>query len=84
MYAIIENTPGYLPENDDPQTFDSYSEALNELVRYNKELANELEDDENNKKYDVSAIVNGWFTYCGVNDHHVPGRVVEIVNLEDE
>lgn len=84
-YVIIENTPGYLPEDDDPATFDSYAEALNALVEYNKKLSEETEDDEGNKKYDVSAIVNGWFTYTEVNyGPHALGRVVEIVPLTGE
>jgi len=28
MFMVIENTPGYLPEDDDPAVFDSIADAL--------------------------------------------------------
>jgi len=37
-YVVIENTPGYMPEADEPAEFDTYAEA----VAYADELADEL------------------------------------------
>jgi hypothetical protein len=39
-FIVIESTPGYMPENDDPFVTDSYEDA----VAHAHELANELED----------------------------------------
>ena len=36
-YLVIENTPGYLPEDDDPPAFDDYSEAVTCLNERAKE-----------------------------------------------
>jgi predicted ester cyclase len=40
-YVVIENTPGYLPDADEPATFEEYSEA----VAYLNERAAEYADD---------------------------------------
>ncbi len=40
MFIVIENTPGYLPDADEPAEFESYSEG----VAYANELADELEE----------------------------------------
>jgi hypothetical protein len=40
-YTVIENTPGYLPEDEDPATFEDYAEA----VAYLNERAAEYADD---------------------------------------
>lgn len=90
-YMIIENTPGYLPDNDDPLTFDSYAEALNELVRYNLELREESGFDLDLTEFDlyeVEPIVNGQFSYynlssAGKKMPHNLGRNVEIVLIEE-
>lgn len=74
-YAIIENTPGYLPDDDNPQTFDSYAEALNHLAAYNKELS------EDPFRFKVEAIVNGAFDYYDPIKYNDLGRHVEIVPL---
>jgi hypothetical protein len=80
-YVIIENTPGYLPEDDDPPKFDSYAEALNYLVQYNKELSEELDENDSSLWY-VSAIENGWFRYKST--HGSSYRHVEIVKVEED
>lgn len=41
MYVVIENTPGYLPEEDDPACFEDYANA----VSYMNELAAEYAED---------------------------------------
>jgi hypothetical protein len=86
-YVIIENTPGYLPEDDDPPKFDSYAEALNYLVQYNKDLSEEL-DENDNPSWDVEPIENGWFCYCEKDgrrqDPAHQFRVVEIVKVEED
>jgi hypothetical protein len=39
-YVVIENTPGYMPDDDDPATFDDYKEAC----EYVRELVERLMD----------------------------------------
>lgn len=39
-YTVVENTPGYLPEDDDPATF----EDLDEAVAYADGLARSIHD----------------------------------------
>lgn len=39
-YIVIESTPGYMPEADEPAEFDNYADA----VAYANELADELEE----------------------------------------
>lgn len=74
-YAIIENTPGYLPDDGEPQIFDSYAEALNALVAYQRELR------AGTIAYKMGAIVNGAFDYYETDSPTDLGRHVEIVPL---
>lgn len=81
-YVVIENTPGYLPEDTEPAYFDSYAEALRHLVEYNKELRDSsfLGMDH----YEVQPIINGQFSYFDKTKSHDLGRSVEIVSVEYE
>lgn len=40
MFVVIENTPGHMPDADEPGGFEEYSDA----VAYANELADELEE----------------------------------------
>lgn len=40
MFYVIENTPGYMPDADEPADFEEYSDA----VAYANELCDELEE----------------------------------------
>lgn len=98
MYAVIENTPGYMPENDDPPTFDEFSEALNYLHDYRKELMDaewawEIVEGEEffclqieEVVYEgnvMSGDVYAGFHYTDIRKTHDLGRVVEIVEVEE-
>ena len=76
-YIMIENMPGYLPESDDPPTFDNYSDAMKALDKYWHELMND--------NYDCGTIVNGQFTYYpeDASEHNL-GRNVEIISAEEQ
>jgi len=39
-FVVIESTPGYMPDADEPAVFDNYADA----VAYANELCNELEE----------------------------------------
>lgn len=54
-FVVVENTPGYLPEDDDPATFDSYDDA----VAYMRERVSEYVEDI--EECDATAEVSeGW------------------------
>ena len=83
MYVVIENTPGYLPENDDPATFETLDEArayLAEEVERYLEHMDEVGDDP-----DVSWSDERDSCYVTRSDsEHDLGRVFEIVEAEPE
>lgn len=65
-YVVIENTPGYLPEEDEPFTTDDYSEA----VEYLNARAAEYEQDESGDftvEYGWASSAN--FAAVYVTDH---------------
>lgn len=93
-YAVIEYTPGYLPENDDPPVFDQYSEALNYLLAERQRLFDDewgYEEEELPASampdlifmLDVGEVENGGFIYYDTRKMHDLGRIVEIVLLEE-
>ena len=43
-YVVIANMPGYLPEDDDPPTFDCYDEAWSYVVQEVSEYINDLRE----------------------------------------
>jgi hypothetical protein len=69
-YTVIERAPG-LPPVTSPVQFDSYSEALNYLVKRNNELAKVIGGEPDAPegvgtlyyRYLVTPIVNGTFSY---------------------
>jgi len=84
-YSVIESTPGYLPEDDDPPVFDQYSEAFNFLVDCRKDVeADEYnyEDEEFMIEF-VDELEDGYFVYYDKRKMHDLGRIVEIVPLEE-
>lgn len=94
-YAVIEYTPGYLPEDDDPPQFDQFTEALNYLNEKRSELfeaewayeyedgptfALEVEEIVVSGKGDTG-VVHAGFSYTDRRKTHDLGRIVEIVAL---
>lgn len=83
-YVVVENTPGYLPEDDDPPVFHTYSDA----VAYANERADEYEHDPDGR-YDVDrSYASSENTYCVVvhdcDREHDLGRVIEVLRYEEE
>jgi hypothetical protein len=95
VYTVIESTPGYLPEDDDPATFDNIEDArvyasdlLSRLLDHiyeGAEIAGELPEDGS-----LPFEVSGSFTedmsvivYDKQREHDL-GRVIEIVESEPE
>jgi hypothetical protein len=44
MFVVIENTPGYMPEDDDPATFEEYGDAVTYLNEEVQRFAEEIEE----------------------------------------
>lgn len=54
-FIVIENTPGYLPENDDPATFDDYADAVAYMRERAMEYAVSIADDGA-----IAEVSDGW------------------------
>jgi hypothetical protein len=78
-YVVIENTPGYLPEDDDPPTFDNYSQALTYLAEKHKELREDADRD-----LSITPIFDGQFVYYDRYKTRDIGRIVKIEPIEAE
>jgi hypothetical protein len=79
-YIVIENTPGYLPDDDDPFVTDDYSEA----VEYLNERCAEYEEIGLRVEYGWAS--SGNYAAAGVFDDsktHDLGRWIGIELLED-
>ena len=81
-YVVIENTPGYLPEDDDPATFDDLDEAR----AYAQDLIDRIEE----HYFEAGAndvlvdgdIATSLSVLVSSNFEHDLGRVVEIVEVK--
>ena len=92
MYVVIEFTPGYLPENDDPPIFDQWNEAVNYVMA---ERQNLLDDDNNYDildegkgpiefMLDVGDFEEDGFIYFDKRKMHDLGRLVVIRPYEED
>ena len=83
MFVVTVNTPGYLPMDDDPATFEDRSAA----VAYAKELADEelahLEESEDGFAYELSGE-DGSYWIDSPDREHWLGLVIEVNETEDE
>lgn len=86
-YVVIENTPGYMPEDDDPFETDSLEDAKTAL-RDNVERHLDFLADDPDIGPDgpsVSWDVDGMSCYVVSSEHeHDLGRVFEILEREPE
>ena len=81
-YVVVENTPGYLPEDDDPATFYDLAEAR----AYAQDLIDRIEE----HYFEAGAndvLVDGDITtslsvLVSSNFEHDLGRVVEIAEVK--
>jgi hypothetical protein len=77
-YEVIENTPGYLPDVDEPATFEDYSDA----VAYANELADELEEQGYTTDRSWASRDNFYAISATTNEPHDLGRWIEVVRVE--
>ena len=76
-YHVVENTPGYLPDSDDPAIFTSRRAA----ERYASSLAQELRTMylDHGEPYHLSGSARNGIIY-GERDEADLGRVIEIID----
>ena len=83
-YVVIENTPGYMPEDDDPAVF----ETLEDARAYAFELAQGYKDDadSNYRVTDDGAGEYGCDTYWveDLDRSHDLGRMIEVMPWEGD
>ena len=94
MYVVIEFTPGYLPENDDPPVFNQWSEAVNYVLAERQRLFNEESSYEESEDgpgddnvvfmLDVGDFEEDGFIYFDKRKMHDLGRLVVIRPYEEE
>lgn len=79
LYVVIENTPGYLPEDDEPAEFETQREALRYMIERMRSYRDEHED------------VGGWIdreNMCGFlvdeGRPHDLGRAFEVHTTTEE
>lgn len=57
QWIVIENTPGYMPDDDDPPIFDDYADAVSYLNERCAEYADIIGEDDITPQYRVEY---GW------------------------
>ena len=81
-FLVIENTPGYLPEADEPADFEEYVDA----TAYANELADELEEQGYTCDRGWASANNYLAIHCTRSDTVAPdlGRTIQVVQAEEE
>jgi hypothetical protein len=85
MFVVVENTPGYLPEDDFPAEFVDFSAAVEYASRLARDIADSLYGYADEREYAVSITREHRALWRIVSDMpHDLGRVVEIIEDEGE
>jgi len=76
-YVATINTPGYLPQDDDPPTFDTVHEAWHYLAEERERHEDEQEQDEGSSSYSDTALclehcATEVVFRCEFGRHHFP------------
>ena len=82
-YVVIENTPGYMPDDDDPFVTDDLAAAREYAARLARDCADALYGYEDERECDVTITRtsdDSWEIMS--NRPHDLGRVVEVMPLE--
>ena len=81
-WVVVENTPGYLPENDEPGIFEDLEDAKLALREDVQRFTDHL--DEVEEPYEVHWGEDGMQAYVTQTEReHDLGRVFEVVPSED-
>jgi hypothetical protein len=79
-FYVVENTPGYMPDADEPADFEEYSEA----VAYANELADELEEQGFVCDRSYASSGNYYAIYCVETEGIARlGRYIAVERAED-
>ena len=84
QFVVIENTPGYLPEDDDPFVTDDYSAAVEYL---NERAAEYADDPDGNYRVEYGLASSGNYAAVLVHDDgksHDLGRWIAVENYDDD
>ena len=81
MFVVIENTPGYLPDDLEPAEFETYTEA----VAHANELADELEEQGYTTDRSWASRDNSYAIHAERSDTVAPdlGRNIEVVRSDN-
>lgn len=83
MFVVLENTPGYLPEEDDPPVFEAYADAVAYLNERCKEYA---QDPDANYRVETGYASSGNYAAAMVWDDdktHDLGRSITVEQCEE-
>jgi hypothetical protein len=83
-FVVIENTPGYLPDDDDPPTFEEYSDAVEYL---NARAAEYADDPDGNYRVEYGIASGDNLSAVIVWDDdksHDLGRVIQILRDDEQ
>lgn len=83
MFTVIESTPGYLSEDDDPPTFEEYADAVAYMIQRASEYEN---DPDGNYRVDFGYASRDNYAAANVWDRdksHDLGRMIEVVLIQD-
>lgn len=89
-YVVIENTPGYLPDDDDPATFETLEDARIYASDLLSSLLDHIWEGYSDDPEALIPEVSGSFQsdlavfVTDPNREHDLGRVIEIVEAEEE
>ena len=86
-WIVIENTPGYLPEDDDPGVYDTYEEAKEAQRDLVESLLDDYYADEDanpDAGWDIHTLGDGTDCVYVYRNQDDLGRVVEILPAEEE
>ncbi len=83
-FVVIENTPGYMPDDDDPPTFEDYADA----VAYLNDRCKEYEEDESGSfTVEYGWASSGNYAAAVINDSskmHDLGRWIAVELCEED
>lgn len=79
-FIVIENTPGYLPDDTDPGVYDTFQEALEAAKTLEAELIDMGYTQEGSTIQEANYYQSYWTTEEKMHDL---GRVIEIMEAEE-
>jgi hypothetical protein len=82
-WVVIENTPGYMPDDDDPATFDDRTDAVHYLRDEVERLCEHIQEGEGDPFVSWTEERDSAHVTDSTREHDL-GRVFEIAQQEEE